>query len=214
MSTQQAEIKACVCKWLRELVDEPMDVAGFIRRKKSLTYCRITQGTIQKIDFFIQHHPTEEPNAAAVIYPQYTVVMDTINKTVQTMTGGDSQLGGNFSITLHGPIQWTAPRGLEARWYIYQSDSVPSAVSSIRDFVIKWVLPFLDRFKLPVDLCNALLEGDNPDIHGMEILRVVAAKSLSGQHTEAVTIMEQWFGKPGLRKRYQRVFDYLIAQCP
>ncbi|HPD48673.1 MAG: hypothetical protein ACOYIG_05890 [Acetivibrionales bacterium] len=212
MSKQQAEIKVCVCHWLGELVDEAVSVAGFVRRERSLAYRRATEDATQEIDVAIEHHPTEEHNAAAVIYPYYTVVMGKVNKTVKAMTGGDPQLGGNFDITLHGPIEWTSPKGLGARWYIYQPDSVHSAVSSMRDFIVKWTLPFLDRFRLHTDLCNALLEGDNPDIHGMEILRVVAARVLCGQYAEAVTIMEQWFGKPGPRKRYQQVFDYLTER--
>ncbi len=212
MSTQQTEIKACVCYWLGELADEAMSAAGFVRRERSLAYRQTTEDAAQEIEIAIEHHSAEGPNAAAVIYPQYTVVMDRVNKTVEAMTGGDPQLGGNFDITLHGPIEWTSPKGLGARWYIYQPDSVPSAVSSMRDFGVKWTLPFLNRFRCPVDLCNASLEGDNPDIHGMEILRVVAARVLCGQHAEAMELMEQSFGKPGPRKRYQRVFEYLIAK--
>ena len=138
--------------------------------------------------------------------------MDTVNKTVETMTGGNPQLGGQFDITLNGPIEWTSPKGVGARWHIYQPDSVPSVVSSLRDFISRWTIPFLDRFRRLTDLCDATLEGDHRDIHSqMEVLRVVAAKSLCGRHAEALDVMNKWFGAPGPRKRYRQAFEYLAS---
>jgi hypothetical protein len=207
MNVQRAEINTCVCHALLELADEALRAAGFFRRNRSLAYLRSTEDAAQEIDVFIDFHPVEQPNAAAVIYPQYTVVIDAINKTVEAMTGGDAQLGGNLGITLHGPIEWTAPKGIGARWYIYQPDSVPAAVSLMREFVIKWTVPFLDRFRRPIDLCGASLDGDSRDVYSQaEVLRIVAAKVLCGQRTEALELMERWFGKPGPRRQYQRVF--------
>jgi len=210
MSSEKAEIKACVCHWLGELADDSMSAAGFTRRRKSLTYSRETEDDIQKIEVAIEHHPSEDPNAAAAVYPQYIVAMGTVNKTVETMTGGNAQLGGQFDITLRGPIEWTSPKGVGARWHIYQPDSVPDIVSSFRGFVARWTIPFLDRFSRLRDLCNATLKGDDREIHSqMEVLRVVAAKSLCGRDAEALEVMEEWFGAPGPRKRYGPVFEYL-----
>ena len=210
MRSQKAEIRACVCHWLGELADDSMAAADFTRRGSSLTYRREMEDAVQKIEVAIEHHPREEPNAAAALYPQYVVAMDTVNKTVETMTGGNAQLGGQFDTTLHGPIEWTSPMGVGARWHIYQPDSVPGVVSSLRDFVSRWTVPFLDRLSCVKDLCEATLKGDGRDVHSqMEVLRVVAAKSLCGRDVEALDMMEEWFGAPGPRKRYGPVFAYL-----
>lgn len=212
MSSHKAEIKACVCHRLAALADDPFSVNGFTRRRNSLTYRRETEDAVQNIEVAIEHHPNEKPNAAAAIYPWYTVSIDTVNRIVEMMTDGNPQLGGQFDVTLHGPIEWTSPKGVPARWYIYQPDSVPVIISSFRDFVSKWTVPFLDRFRQYADLCDAVLEGDNKDIHGMEVLRVVAARSLCGRHGEALALMNDWFGAPGPRKRYRPVFDYLASR--
>ncbi len=212
MSSQKAEIKACTCHWLGELSDEPMASVGFFRPKHSLVYSRTVEDAADKIDVAIEHHPSEQPDAAAAIYPQYTISMDVVNNVVEEMTGGDPQLGGQFSITMRGPIEWTSPKGIGARWHVYQPDSVSSAVSSLRDFLMEWTVPFLNKYRTPVDLCDAAIEGDDRDIHSqMEILRVVAAKVLCGRLAEALDVMERWFGKPGPRKRYRPVFEYLAA---
>jgi hypothetical protein len=190
-----------------------MSTAGFKRRRDSLAYYRTTEDATQAIDVAIEHHPNDEPNAAAVIYPQYTIVMDRINETVEAMTDGSPQLGGRFDITLHGPIEWTSPKGVGARWYIYQCNSIPTVISSIRNFLVNWTIPFLDRFRRDNDLCSAKLEGDARDVHSqMDVLRVVAAKSLCGQSVEALAVMDQWFGKSGPRRRYRPVFEYLARR--
>lgn len=210
MIKQKAEIKECMCYWLEEITDNPMADADFVRSKKSLIYSRRVGETVHKINVAIEHHPIDCNNAAAAVYPYFTIVMDEVNNLVKEFVQGETQLGGDFTITLNGPIEQISPKGISARWYIYQSDSVPGVVSSICIFLVKWVIPFLNKYKTPADLCNAPLYGDCRVIHTQtEVLRVVAAKILCAKPTEALDIMEQWFGKPGPRRRYQPVFNYI-----
>ena len=73
----------------------------------------------------------------------------------------------------------------------------------------------MEKYKTPSDLADAPLEGESRVVHGqMEILRVVAAKVALGRLAEAREVMERWFGKPGPRKRYRQVFEYLDAREP
>lgn len=72
MSSQKAEIKACVCHWLGELVDDSISAARFTRRRNSLSYRRETEDAVQEIEVVIEHHLSEEPDAVAAIYPPST----------------------------------------------------------------------------------------------------------------------------------------------
>jgi hypothetical protein len=83
----------------------------------------------------------------------------------------------------------------------------------MKSFLQRWTLPFLDTYSAPRGICDAYERDDARVINDLsQKLRVVAAMVLCGRSDDAVGVMEKWFGKPGPRKRYQRVFDYLSAK--
>lgn len=210
MKYQKAEIKACTCHWLGKLVDEPLEQHGFKRKRTALVYLRKIENGIQKIDIAISHKPSECPNASAVIYPDYSIAMYKVNEIFQQMIEGQLELGGNLSTTLWGPIEWNSPKEISARWYIYQSDSVPEIVLAIVEYLLEWTIPFLDRYKTIEDISEAPTEGDHKVAITLEqILNVIAAKIICGNFKGAQSLLNHWFGKPGLRRRYGTVFGYL-----
>jgi hypothetical protein len=213
MSSQKAEIKACVCRSLEDITDEPLMVAGFRRRRSSLLYSRGIGDAVQKIDVAIQHHPKDRPDAAAVIYPYTNVRMDSVNSLVMDMVGGDTALGGAPDITLQEPIESTAAKQEHARWPIYQPDSVPRVVTEMRAFLQRWTIPLLDCYTTPAQICDAYERRDERIVQGLPYpLRVVAAMLLCGRNADAMTVMERHFGKLGPRRQYHRVFEYLKAK--
>jgi len=214
MSSQRAEIKACVCHWLEGIVDEPLQAARFRRRKASLIYSRKVGESVQRIDVAIQHHPQDAPNAAAAISPDLEVRMDSVNALVMEMVAGDHELSGGPDVTLWEPIAFTSGnKGLGARWLIYQPDSVPGVIAEMREFLRRWTIPFLDHYTTPSDICGAYDRGDGRVLQGLpQPLRVVAAMLLCGRNADALRVMEQWFGKLGPRRQYHRVFEYLEAR--
>ncbi len=212
MTSQKAEIKACMCHWLAELADDALCQHGFARRKNRLMYVRKTENGTQKINVAIEHHPSDRPDAAAAVCPAFTVSMEDVNELVCQMVAGQLQLGGDFATTLWGPIEWTCPEGRGARWHLFQPDSVPGIAQAIVEYLRGWTIPFLNRYRTTADLASAPTEGDGRAANTQEeVLRVVAAKVLCGSRDEAWTMLDHWFGKPGPRRRYRSVFEYLEA---
>jgi hypothetical protein len=212
MSNQKAEIKACVCHWLEELGDEAFGRNGFVRRKNSLKYTRKAEECLQSIDVNLEHHPADRPDSAAAVYPFFTVCIEDVNELVCEMVGGQSPLSGDSGVTLSGPVEWTAPKGIGARWYLFQPDSVPEVVRSMTQFLESWTFSYLDSHCTVASLADASTEGDNRVAKTQqEVLCVIAAKIICGRRDEARAVLEQWFGKPGPRKRYQSVFEYVDA---
>jgi hypothetical protein len=138
------------------------------------------------------------------------VSIDTVDKLALEMVGGDvSLLSGLPGSTLREPIEFTSAKAMHARWFIFQPDSVPGVVVEVRSFLQQWTLPFLDLYSTPAGICDAYDRGDARVVTSN--VRVVAAMVLCGRTADAIGVMERWFGKPGPRKRYKRVFDYLTA---
>lgn len=215
MSSQKAEIRTCVSQSLEGLVDEPLIVTGFRRRKGSLIYFREAGEAIQRIDVEIEHHPKDRPDSAAVVYPQLEVEMASVNSLVMEIVGGDrTLLAGDPNVTLQQPIAFTSGnKGLGATWSIYQPDSVPGVVEEMKAFLHKWTIPFLNCYTTPAEICDAYDRDDERVMRtSAHPLRVVAAMLLSGRTTDALNVMERHFGKPGPRRRYRRVFEYLEAR--
>jgi hypothetical protein len=216
MGSQKTEIKACVRSALEELADQALLAEGFRRKRNSLIYHREINDAMQRIEVYIEHHPTDRRDAAAAVYPYLTVAVDDINKLVESMVKGDRVLGGNFDRTLHQPIDFTShKKDVRARWFIFQPESVPPIVEAMRDFVLKWTIPFLNKYTT-VEAVGAIplqtidFRSDDHDVHTQpEVLRVVAAKVLCGRLEEAMSVMERWFGRAGPRKRYRDVFEYI-----
>jgi len=210
MKAQRAEIRAHLRHWLGRLVDAPLGDTGFARRSNSLIYSRRIENGVQRIDVSVEHHPVERPNAAAAVYPLYRVSMHEVNTLVREMAGDDAHLAGDLRSTLWGPVEWTSPKGVGARWYVYQPDSVPGVARAARRFLTKYTIPMLDAYRTSADLCDAPLDGDSRVVHqDWEVLRVVAARILTGRVREARELMDARFGRAGPRRRYRPVFEFL-----
>lgn len=214
MSSMKSEIKACVCESLSEGLDEQLASNDFSRRKNSLIYSRRLPKADQRIEVVIEIHPADCPNAAAAIYPWLEVSMDSVNSVAKEMVGSDETLlGGLPDTTMREPIEFTSPKGIGSRWFIYQPDSVPGVVSEMKCFLQQWGIPFLDYYTSPDAICDAYDRGDERVINDRtQKLRVVAAMVLLDRVGDAMKVAEKWFGKAGPRKQCRSVFSYLESR--
>jgi hypothetical protein len=215
MRDQRSEIKACVRHWLAQHADHILSPHGFGRRANSLIYTRRSPDGSQRIAIDLEHHPIDERNAAAAVYPMFRIVVDQANELVREMVSGRSELFGASRSSLSGPVAWTSPDKPRARWYVYQPDSVPGAVQEIAEFLTSWTVPYIDRYCTVDGLAAAAAtQGTYPYRAAktqQEILCVIAAKLLIGQREDARDLLEQSFGKPAQRRHFQPVFEYFDA---
>jgi hypothetical protein len=212
MSKQRNEIKERVRHEIELQLDSFLAGFGFSRRKKSMFYSRKLPGGFQKIEFAIESRPLDNRNAAGVIYPFLEVGIDTVEKQLAEMLGDElSLLIPQPGVTLRQPIATTSAKAERGRWFLYQPDSVPSAVAQVKEFLQKWTLPFLDEHTSVADICTAY-DRDDQRIEHEHRLRVVSAMLLIGRTADAIEVAEYRFGKAGSRKRHQRVFDYLATR--
>ncbi len=216
MSSMKAEINECLCANLEKGMDAWLLQSGFVRRKNTLVYARELADALQRIEITMEIHPADRPDSAAAIYPWLEISMDAVEKLIIEMMGGDlSPLPGPAGGTLREPIEFTSAKAAPARWLIFQPDSLPGVVGEMKSFMQRWTLPFLDTYSNPKGICDAYDRGDARIINDLaQKIRVAAAMVLCGRGADAMDVMEQWFGKSGPRKRFQRIFDYLTMCRP
>ena len=210
----ETEIKECLRANLERGLDAWLLQFGFIRRKSALVYARELAESVQKIEIAVEIHPKDRPDSAAAVYPWLEVSMAAVDKLALEMIGGDvALLPGLPGGTLKEPIEFASAKAAGARWFIFQSDSVPGIVGEMKSFLQQWTIPFLNLYSTPAGICEAYDRGDARVINDLaQKLRVAAAMVLCGRTADAIGVMDRWFGKPGPRKQYQRVFDYLTAK--
>lgn len=193
---------------LAKFADDSFESVGFQRKAKSLTYNRKLQGCTQSVEVAIEHGPRDNPNAAAAIYPWLAVNIPVVDTLAVNMTGGDESLFPSNSSTLRQPIELVAPKGVSARWYLYQPDSVTSAIQEFGAFSAEWLFHFMDEYSSVRGIIS--LRGDERVLHDQcQFLRVVAAMISSGEREMAQSELNMRFGRPAMRRRFARVFDYV-----
>jgi hypothetical protein len=134
---------------------------------------------------------------------------------VQRMTGGDPNLIGlgDPSLVLRHQLQNLAPKEQHHRatkWFLRTQEDVPSIVAQIADFAEAWVLPFMHEYVDTASLAGGYDGGDERLRLGHRFyLYVTAANIILGKVERGRAILEEWFGRPGPRRQYAKVFAYV-----
>ncbi|MDP1660686.1 MAG: hypothetical protein Q8L55_02120 [Phycisphaerales bacterium] len=205
------EIQSCLRKSLASDLDSELAPRGFVRHSSLLLYVRKTASSIQKIDVAIEVHPKDRPSSAAALYPWLEVRIAPLDRLAAELARSKLiNMPLSPICTLREPIEFTAAKKMNARWFIFQPDSVSAAVHEMRSFLLQWTLPFLDVYTTAADVCSAYDRKDERVINDTtQMLVVIAAMVACKRVDDAKSLAEQKFGKPGLRPRYQHLFDYL-----
>lgn len=209
--TMKDEIKACLIVNLETRLDPYLFGRGFKRSKSSLIYKRQIMGAAQSIDLALQIHPKDRSDAAAAIYPRMEVLVPAVDEVLDELVQGNlGLLEGVTGGKSKQPIGFTSEKEHPGRWFIFQPDSVPGIVEDLRTFLERWTIPLLDTYATAEDIVAADERNDGRIPRDRaQILRTVAAALVSDRPDRALAVMERWFASPGLRRRYQQVFDFI-----
>lgn len=210
MRNQKREIKEAVSAALAEHADERFQANGFRRRTNSLRYRRDLQECTQSVEVYIQHGPKDMPNSVAAVYPYLGVTIPKIETLAAEMAGGEPMILPPNSTTLHQPIEFTSPKGVSARWYLYQPDSVGPVVRELEAFSTRWLFPFLDEYSSVKAVIDMYQNGDRRVLTARpQVLRVIAAMIIRQEYDAAHEIVISEFGRPMLRREYARVHEFV-----
>ena len=202
------ELKNDLLESLAQVVDHPLRQAGFIRKTGSFIYFRTLNDAEQWITFVMDSHPKCQPGAEAHIHPMLQLAIPKVCETALALVKGDKFLLANApDIIVNQPIDCTAPKDRQVRWFATGHGQFVSTCEAIKTFIFEWVLPFLSEVTTPADLVKIY---ENRDMRMMQQqhwhIRIAAAYKAMGQIGKAREVVQQHFGSPGLRKRYAPLF--------
>ncbi len=159
----------------------------------------------------LEHHPIDERNAAAAVYPMFRIVVDQANEPVREMVSGRSVFGESRS-SLSGPVAWTSPDKPRAA-LVRVSAGFRPAVQEIAELDIMDG-PYIDRYCTVDGLAAAAAtQGTYPYRVRRPTKRNSASSRQSSSSVNAKTPGTCWSrnGKPAQRRHFQPVFEYFDA---
>jgi hypothetical protein len=187
--------------------------AGFQRAANSLEYARVLPDGTQHFKLVFDVNPRYEVRALAHVLPQIRFVSPELNQRVLDMMGTYPSLEDKNGVTYRVQIQNAAPRDVRIaapRWCVFDDASAGECLVSIREFVNRWSLPFLDKYTSIAELARGYEEHDDRLPHDRRfVLFMVAAYTLLQQPEMAMRVLENVFGRPGSRREYAKAFEFV-----
>ncbi len=206
-----AKYKPIALYILENYTDGIMTEAGFKRRGNSLNYFRMIGSTKQKLDMACFSHPPYYAGSLLHIYPYMSVYFPEINKVAENMI---TDVNGALSDiirehTYEQPIQM---KPFDTTQWILMTDAkeeVDDVAEKIRIFLKQYTIPFFDDLKTVDDYIDTYLQQDKRMIKCDNYYFFLAgAYAYKGEYAKGLEILENRFGKPTIRKRYAKAFEY------
>jgi hypothetical protein len=204
------EVKKVIIKMLSVKLDARMARHGFRRNPKSLEYRRMVPGAKQVIFMYFESHPSSDPSADAYIYPWTFIGLPAVYDLAVQIVNDPNLLGDDREKTLSQPIDWAAPKGQRPSWYLTGEDEIMDAGDSLGDYIERWVLSLLDDFSSLRGFVRAYEEKDQRALfHHSKTICVAAANLLLGNPEAAMQALERELGRPDLRAKYAKAFEFV-----
>ena len=200
------DVKKILSNMLEESTDQVMFMHGFKRRRSSFFYSRTIGTTKQKIEIISFSHPSYHPGALAHVYPWLSVSFPAVNEIASEMV--EENLIANLKdITIRQPVQIYS----DSECWVLMSDMESEKIAeNMNKFFIEYTVPMLDDLGSVCDYIKLYEQKDKRLImDDRQHIFVASAYVLEGDYEKAKGVLENRFGKTGVRKKYASAFDYL-----
>lgn len=202
----QKDIKQVIISLISEL-DFYFNENGFTRRRNSLIYTRNMDGVIQKVDIVFFSNPSYHPGALAHIYPHIQIYIPSVNGTAKEFASHCIPPKWLDQFTIRQPIQIYSSSG---DFYLMDVNDYESLKDQLLDFFKKSAMPLLNDIICEKDYLSLYEHKDKRIIcDDIQYLYIAAAYLNNHDLNKAKEVIENRFGKKGLRNKYKEVFEYL-----
>lgn len=205
------EIKTDLIAALDAIGDEAFAGMDFKRRKGSTNYVRTIRDAQQTIAFAADYLPKHKAGEELCLHPAMHLAMKPVTDAALQLVAGNEMLLANApEIIVNQPVEFTAPKSEHVYWFASGLEQIKARVTEICVFVQKWVMPFLNELATLDDLIDVYESGDDRMMKQHHWYLFIAAAHLAkGNKREALSVMEDNLGAPGLRMRYAAAFETL-----
>ncbi|MDP4144747.1 MAG: hypothetical protein Q8936_09775 [Bacillota bacterium] len=203
------DVRTLVKEMMKNKLDSFLELHGFSRKKNTMKYVRTTREANQEIEMTLFLKPNYEKGAYAHIYPNLTVTMPSVNKISLEMAGDKLLLANAPDITLRQPLELVAPKECRIRWFVKGDNWMEGVGSSMKAFLQKWVLEFLNGYATPLDIVNCYEKQDRRVIIQEHMyIHIASAYIILGDSKSALEVLEKNFHSKVAIKRYAKAFEY------
>ena len=217
MEKRNGKIKCIICRYKKEIcfftseLDSYFQENEFKRRKNSLVYMRKTGASSQKIEMTFFSHPSYHRDALAHIYPHMEIYFPNINRTAEQFAGNLIPEKWIHTFTIRQPVQIYSQ---SEEFYFKDRDDHAYLKQAIINFFRKNTMPLLDNLKDERDYLKRFEKKDPRIIwDNNQYLYVTSAYINEQKFEKARQVMENRFGKPGLRRQYADAFSFVENSC-
>jgi hypothetical protein len=165
----------------------------------------------QRLDLTFDYRPSHDPEADVYVLPWVRVDCPKVGKVILAMARRDVvSLPGAPDAVVSQPLEFAAPKGYHARWYATGTEEILYMVRAIRECLDHWGMAFLDEFTRIDSFISAYERCDYRWPKTVQdFIRIVAAYVLVEKPHRASRVLEERFGKPGPRRKYAKLFEYV-----
>lgn len=201
----QKDIKQIVVSLISEL-DFYFKENGFVRRYNSLIYTRKIDSVIQKIEIVFFSNPSYHPGALAHIYPHMQIYIPSVNGTAKEFASHLIPSKWLNQFTIRQPVQIYSNSG---NFYLVDVNEYESLKDQLLDFFEKNAIPLFNDLTSEKDYLSLYENKDKRIIWDDNQYLYIAATYLNEHELiKAKEVIENRFGKKGLRNKYEEVFEY------
>lgn len=202
----QKDIKQVIISLISEL-DFYFIESGFLRRSNSLTYIRKLDGVTQKVEIVFFSNPSYHPGALAHIYPHMQIYIPSVNGPTKEYASHIIPSKWLDQFTIRQPIEIYSNSG---DFYLVDVNDYESLKNQLLDFFEKNAMTLLDDLTSEKDYLSLYENKDKRIIwDDNQYLYIAAAYLNEHELIKAKEVIENRFGKKGLRNKYKEVFEYL-----
>ena len=196
------EIKQVIISLISEL-DFYFNENSFIRRCNSLIYTRKIDGVIQKAEIVFFSNPSYRADALAHIYPYIQIYIPSVNGTAKEFASHCIPSKWLDQFTIRQPIQIYSRSG---DFYLMDVNDYESLKDQLLEFFKKNAMPLFNDLTSEKDYLSLYEYKDKRIIwDDIQYLYIAAAYLNNHDLNKAKEVIENRFGKKGLRNKYKEV---------
>ena len=204
----QKDIKQVIISLISEL-DFYFEENGFLRRSNSLTYIRKLDGVTQKVEIVFFSNPSYHSGALAHIYPHMQIYIPSVNGTTKEYASHLIPSKWLDQFTIRQPIQIYSRSG---NFYLMDINACESLKDQLLDFFEKNAIPLLNDLTSEKDYLSLYENKDKRIIWDDNQYLYIAATYLNNHDlNKAKEVIENRFGKKGLRKKYLNTHNLQVT---
>ena len=194
------DIKQVIVSLISEL-DFYFEENGFLRRSNSLTYIRKLDDVTQKVEIVFFSNPSYHPGALAHLYPHIQIYVPSVNGTTKEYASHLIPSKWLDKFTIRQPIQIYFNSG---NFYLVDVNDYKSLTDQLLDFFEKNAIPLFNDLTSEKDYLSLYENNDKRIIWDDNQYLYIAAAYLNNHDlNKAKEVIENRFGKKGLRNKYK-----------